>query len=94
MFGAICGDILGSTCEYDIIKYDNPIEVPLFQESDTLLTNNSKIILQSRSAHFVDALRLPIYTCIYEEFRFFCNLKIRRDFRWMPSTRHCLPLGK
>ena len=35
MFGAICGDILGSTCEYDNIKYENPIDVPLFQESDT-----------------------------------------------------------
>jgi len=43
IFGAICGDILGSTFEFEEIKYDNPDEIDLFRDEsfftdDTVLT--------------------------------------------------------
>ena len=43
MLGAICGDILGSSCEFDEVKYEDISDIILFQETahftdDTVLT--------------------------------------------------------
>ena len=35
MFGAICGDILGSTFEFDTVKYDDISQIKLFCDTDT-----------------------------------------------------------